>query len=104
MDAVMDVLRQALGDEQSAQRAYAAVHTHTIGFAALEASRSGWQPPKQDPEPPSAGGTASQRTTPSQGFSDNSGLAQRLAAYTTPDQFRQGLAYLLDGIECAARP
>jgi len=80
MDSVMTVLRRALGDDQAAQRAYAAVHTHTVGFAALEASRAGWRPPvSQNPE-----------------------LVQRLAAYTTPDQFRQGLSYLLDGIEHSA--
>jgi AcrR family transcriptional regulator len=95
MDSVMAELRQALGDEQSAQRAYAAIHTYTVGFAALEASRSGWQPP-QDSRP--RAGRASSRDT-QRPVSDNPDLVQRLAAYTTPDQFRQGLNYLLDGID-----
>ena len=56
MEAVMAVLRQALGDEQSAQRAYAAIHTYTIGFAALEASRAGWDP-AQGPAPAISAGT-----------------------------------------------
>ena len=97
MDAVMAVLRQALGDEQSAQRAYAAVHTYTVGFAALEGSRSGWQP-LQGSQPASAGGSGRGRGI-QRPVSENPDLVERLAAYTTPDQFRQGLNYLLDGIE-----
>ncbi len=97
MDSVMAVLRQALGDEQSAQRAYAAIHTYTVGFAALEGSRSGWQPP-QDSQPFAAGAGAGRIRDAQRPLSENPDLVQRLAAYTTPDQFRQGLNYLLDGI------
>lgn len=75
MDAMMEVLRDALGEEQFARRAYAAIQTYTIGFAALEASRAGW-----DPGP------------------DGDELAQQMAAYTTPRQFAQGLRYLLSGL------
>jgi AcrR family transcriptional regulator len=42
MKAMMAVLRPAVADEEAARRAYAAVHTYTVGFAALEASRAGW--------------------------------------------------------------
>jgi TetR/AcrR family tetracycline transcriptional repressor len=77
MEAMMRVMRDALGDERTAQRAYGAVHTYTIGFAALEASRSRWSP---------AGSEGSQ-------------LAEQLAALTTRAQFSDGLHYLLDGIE-----
>lgn len=76
MDAMMDVLRRAGAGEQTARRAYGAVHTYTIGFAALEASRA--------------------RGTP--GNPDASDLARQLAAYTTAGQFIDGLRYLLDGI------
>ena len=76
MDAMMDVLLQAGADEQTARRAYGAVHTYTIGFAALEASRA--------------------HATPSN--ADVSDLARQLAAYTTAGQFIDGLRYLLDGI------
>jgi TetR/AcrR family tetracycline transcriptional repressor len=76
MNAMMDVLRRTGADEETARRAYGAVHTYTIGFAALEASRAGWAPD---------GG-------------DVSSLAQQLAAYTTAEQFMNGLRYLLDGI------
>jgi AcrR family transcriptional regulator len=76
MDAMMDVLRRAGADEQTAQRAYAALHTYTVGFAALEASRAGWVP----------------------GDGEVSGLAQQLAAYTTTSRFLDGLRYLLEGI------
>jgi len=75
MNAMMHVLRQALLDEQLARRAYGAIHTYTIGFAALEGSRAGWQPTDADDE-----------------------LARQLAAYTTSRQFAIGLRYLLEGI------
>jgi len=76
MTAMLGVLRRAGADEATARRAYGALHTYTIGFAALEASRAGWAP---------SGG-------------DAGGLAQQLAAYTTTGQFMDGLRYLLDGI------
>jgi AcrR family transcriptional regulator len=81
MEAMMEVLRRALADEESARRAYGAIHTYTVGFGALEASRAGWAPPKTDPD----------------------GLAQQLAAYTTPRQFAEGVRYLLGGL-CAQAP
>jgi TetR/AcrR family tetracycline transcriptional repressor len=72
----MGVLRSAGFDEAGAKRAYAAVHTYTLGFAALEASRSRWAPPEgQLPA-----------------------LAKQLAAYTTVRQFSEGLNYMLDGL------
>ncbi len=77
MEAMMRVLRDALGNEQTARRAYGALHTYTIGFAALEASRAGWS----DRE------------------SSGNQLSEQLAAYTTPRQFNDGLRFLLDGIE-----
>jgi TetR/AcrR family tetracycline transcriptional repressor len=76
MQEMLAALRQAGLDESGARRAYAALHTYTIGFAALQASRSGWKP-----EP---------GTKP---------IALQLAAYTTPRQFSEGLAYILEGIE-----
>jgi AcrR family transcriptional regulator len=77
MQAMMTVLREALGDEEAARHAYASIHTFTIGFAALEAARAGRS--RRD------GGTDE--------------LAHQLAAYTTPTQFAEGLGYLLAGIE-----
>ena len=76
MNAMMDILRRTGADEATARRAYGALHTYTIGFAALEASRAGWAPDSKDVSP----------------------LAQQLAAYTTTEQFMDGLRYLLDGI------
>lgn len=81
MNAMLDVLRRAAADEATARRAYGALHTYTIGFAALEASRTGWAP----------------------GSEDASSLAQQLAAYTTTEQFIDGLRYLLEGIGGRAR-
>jgi AcrR family transcriptional regulator len=80
MEAVMNVLRGGLGDDAAARRAYAAVHTYTIGFAALEAARS-------------AGAGANSGVTE---------LSRQLASFTTARQFAEGLGYLLAGIEQVA--
>ncbi len=77
MEAMLEVLRSAGADEAAARRAYGAIHTYTVGFAALEASRAGWTPPGEA----------------------TGGVAFQLATYTTPRQFAVGLRYLLDGIE-----
>ena len=77
MDATLGVLRGAGLTPEDASRAYAAIQTYTIGFAALEASRLRWQPNPDDLDP----------------------TADRLAAFTTPGQFLDGLHFLLDGIE-----
>jgi AcrR family transcriptional regulator len=76
MNAMMDVLRAAVPDEHAARRAYAAVHTYTIGFAALEVSRARWTPAVDRPDP----------------------LVTHLASYTSTAQFVEGLGVLLDGI------
>jgi AcrR family transcriptional regulator len=77
MEAMMDTLRQAGADEQAARRAYGAIHTYTVGFAALAASRAGWHPPDDG---------------------HGSEIANQLAAYTAPRQFAAGLRSLLEGI------
>ncbi len=82
MDAMMGVLRRAGVEESAARSAYGALHTYTIGFAALEASRSGWVPDTED----------------------ISSLAKQLAAYTTAGQFIEGLHYLLEGLGRQVRP
>jgi AcrR family transcriptional regulator len=76
MDEMLRALRMSGLDEHEARRAYAALHSYTIGFAALQASRAGWRP---------APGTKP--------------IAHQLAAYTTPRQFKEGLRYVLEGIE-----
>jgi AcrR family transcriptional regulator len=81
MQAMMEVLRTRLGSDDAAQRAYGAVQTYTIGFAALETSRAGWAPAEGEVDP----------------------IALRLAAYATPAQFSVGLRYLLTGIEAEIR-
>lgn len=80
MDAMMRVLRQAGIGEAAARSAYGAVHTYTLGFAALEASRA-----RQAP-----------------GSEDASDLARQLAAYITTGHFTAGLRYLLEGISSHA--
>jgi TetR/AcrR family transcriptional regulator, tetracycline repressor protein len=82
MNAMLDVLRRTGADEATAQRAYGALHTYTIGFAALEASRAGRAPDSEE---------------------DANRLAQQLAAYTTTEQFMAGLRYLLAGISGHSR-
>ncbi|MGD0808603.1 MAG: TetR/AcrR family transcriptional regulator [Acidimicrobiales bacterium] len=82
MDAMMTVLREALTDEETARRAYASIHTYTVGFAALESSRAGWAPPVDEPD----------------------ALAVQLAAYTTPKQFVDGLRLLILGIQQGSLP
>jgi TetR/AcrR family transcriptional regulator, tetracycline repressor protein len=77
MNAMMGVLRRGGLDEVTARSAYGALHTYTIGFAALEASRGNWVPDSPDV----------------------SSLARQLAAYTTAEQFIEGLRYLLEGID-----
>lgn len=77
MEAMLAVLRRATPDEDTAERAYAAIHTYTVGFAALESAR--------DQESHDLDETGA-------------GLTGRLEAYTTPAQFRTGLGYLIEGV------
>ncbi|MGA8297617.1 MAG: TetR/AcrR family transcriptional regulator C-terminal domain-containing protein, partial [Acidimicrobiales bacterium] len=81
MEEMLSVLEQATGDSASAQRAYAAIHTYTVGFAALEASRSSWQRRRDGEEDT---------------------IARELGSYTSSRQFSEGLGYILDGIEARA--
>jgi AcrR family transcriptional regulator len=80
MEAMLRSLRSAGCSAKHAERAYATIHTYTIGFAALEANREAYVLPPSD-----------------------SALEARLAAFTTSRQFRDGLTYLLDGIEANIR-
>jgi TetR/AcrR family transcriptional regulator, tetracycline repressor protein len=75
METMLQVLQAAGLDENAAQSAYAAVHTYTLGFAGLEASRAAAPAPE-----------------------DSDTLAAQLGTYTTPRQFAGGLRYLLEGI------
>lgn len=76
MDEMLAALRLSGLEEHEARRAYAALHSYTVGFAALQASRSRWEPaPGTNP------------------------IALQLAAYTTSRQFKEGLSYVLGGIE-----
>ena len=72
----MSVLRQAGADEHTARSAYGALHTYTIGFAAVEASRVRRNPHREQA----------------------SDLSRQLATYTGSEQFTAGLRYVLAGI------
>jgi AcrR family transcriptional regulator len=75
MEAVLTVLRRMYGGERRAQSMYAAMHTYTLGFAALEAAR----------------------THDAHGGGTDDALAAQLATYTSPRRFAEGLRFLLAG-------
>jgi AcrR family transcriptional regulator len=77
METVLGVLQSAGFGEDAARRAFGTIHTYTIGFAALEASRA-----------------RSQR----RGDREDE-VADLLASYTTPRQFAAGLDVLFEGLE-----
>lgn len=77
MDAIIAELRDAGFTPVGARDAYASIHTYTIGFAFLEASRRAWV---SDDE-------------------EEGELSEQLANYATPRQFDRGLGHLLDGLE-----
>lgn len=79
MRTMLDVIGAVTSDPAAALRGYAALHTYTIGFAALEASRGTWAP---------RGGAAR----------DPGDLGGQLSDYATAEQFAAGLDLLLDGI------
>lgn len=76
MKAMTAVLAQGTSSEERAERAFAAIHTYTLGFAALESGRAR-SPGRDYPE---------------------GAIERQLASYTRPRQFREGLGYLLDGV------
>lgn len=80
MDAMLEVLSEAGLQLAGARRAYGAIHTYTVGFAALEAARG-----------QSADGDRAR----------NEGVLDELTRLTTPAQFKVGLELLLDGV-CSA--
>jgi hypothetical protein len=79
MDSIVDVLQRAGCTPGDARRLYAVVHTYTIGFSALEASRSKWLSTNK----------LSDETT------------KHLASFTTTAQFKSGLKMILTGAEGA---
>ncbi len=85
MDTCLTVLGSAITDETQAHRAYAAIQTYTIGFAALEVARE--SSPGHEARP---GRTADDVR--------DAERARELASYASPTQFRVGLDYLLRGI------
>jgi AcrR family transcriptional regulator len=81
MQAVLIVVGRAGFDTEATRSAYPAIHTYTVGFAAVEASRAGW--------------VASD---------DTGGMPNQTLAYTTPRQSAEGLHYPVEGIEQRHRP
>lgn len=77
MNAFLAVLKGHGFDDAFACRVYGAIHTYTIGFAALEASRA--------------------RAAPKDPIVNE--MVELLATFTSSQQFKEGLTYLLNGIE-----
>jgi hypothetical protein len=75
MDVILGVLHDAGFSVEEANRTYAALHTYTIGFSALEASRSKWVSTSKE----------------------NDDAKRHLASFTTKKQFVVGLEMLLSG-------
>ncbi len=73
MEAMLGVLRERMGDKRKAGHTYAAIHTYTLGFAALEASR---------------------RSTPG---SRDDALTRELSEYTSPQRFRETVRAIIAG-------
>lgn len=80
MQSMLNVLHGAGLDPPAAERLYATIHTYTIGFAALEASRSQWKSTNQSED----------------------AMMKRLATFTTTEQFVAGIELLLHGVEHSA--
>jgi TetR/AcrR family transcriptional regulator, tetracycline repressor protein len=59
LTAMLEVLRAGGLDESSARKCYLGVHTYTLGFAALEASRARWVANIPQPEDPDTSWLAS---------------------------------------------
>lgn len=77
MHAMIRVLLRSGCSDGESLRAYAALHTYTVGFAALEAARASWQ----------TNNATSDKTL------------KQLASFTTTKQFNVGLVFIIEGIE-----
>lgn len=88
MAACLEVLRTGLHDDGRARSAFAAVHSYTIGFAALENARESAGVLDESGGPHSVADAQS----------PDARLASQLADIASPDQFRAGLRYLLAGM------
>ncbi|MGZ4684137.1 MAG: hypothetical protein ACXV8G_16895, partial [Acidimicrobiales bacterium] len=89
------VLVAAGFDEADATRAYAAVHTYTIGFSALEAGRRGGatRPDRPDrPDPPDPPDEPGERGEP------GDHVDAIIRGFVTDEQFQHGLTALIAGL------
>jgi AcrR family transcriptional regulator len=104
MDAALDVLARAGFDGAAAVTAFAAVHTYTIGFAALEAAR-GAPTGRARRSPASLADThvgywpAYFAATEVGAYPQLRRLRPDLVAFTADAQFDAGLAALIDGLD-----
>lgn len=104
MDTALDVLIRSGFEDAAAVTAFAAVHTYTIGFAALEASR-GTSAGRARRSPTSLADThleywpAHFATLDTGDFPQLTRLRPDLVAFTTDQQFSAGLTALIDGLD-----
>lgn len=98
MESALSVLRGAGFSGPHAARAFAAVHTYTIGFAALQVSRSRTRAPAPVGADPSRYWHLFFGTLPPDRFPNLVDLAPDLAMFTSPEQFQTGLRSLLRGL------
>ncbi len=104
MDTALDVLIRSGFQDSTAVTVFAAVHTYTIGFAALEASR-GTSSGRSRRSPASRTDThlaywpAHFATLDNEDYPQLSRLRPDLVAFATDEQFNAGLSALIDGLE-----
>jgi TetR/AcrR family transcriptional regulator, tetracycline repressor protein len=80
MQTMLRVLKEAGFSDMAARRAYGVIHMYTIGFAAVESAR--------------------RQSVSDLDYDDE--VTKELAKLTNPDQFKIGLALLLEGIRSRA--
>lgn len=86
LEAAVEVLGRAGFGEDDAARAYAAVHTYTIGFSALDAGRRRAPTPSAPLDAP------------------DDPVSARIRGFVTEDQFLHGLRALIAGIDRSSQP
>ncbi len=105
METALEVLRRAGFTDDQCVRAYAAIHTYTLGFAALEIARE--TSAQREPRRAAGGLTEASRhywpaffaSLTADEFPNLARLQPDLVEFTADAQFRHGLLALLSGLE-----
>jgi AcrR family transcriptional regulator len=102
MEACLRVIRAAGFSKESALDIYSEIHTYTIGFATIAASRARHRPTGKDSA--TASWTRFFRSLPAADYPLVVDLAPDLAAFTSRAQFERGLDRLIAGIAATTKP